>query len=93
MDYNLGKMGSGKYLTIPLPHLLSPYILRPPGLLLPLFLPQDTVNALSDLLGFFHFFFQRKISLIERFPLGGQLGTLCFPCLYWQANQKLLNRM
>ena len=38
--------------TIPLSRMLSPYILRPAGLLLPLFLPQDTVNALSDLLGF-----------------------------------------
>ena len=46
-----------------------------------LFLPQDTVNALSDLPGFFYFLFPRKIPLGERFPLGGQLGILRFPCL------------
>ena len=57
------------------------HILRPAGLLLPLFLPQDAVNALSDLLGFFHFPFQRKIPPVERFSLGGQLGILRFPCL------------
>ena len=68
-------------LTIPPPYLLSLHILRPAGLLLPLFLTQDTVNALSDFLGFFHFLFQRKIPLVERFPLGGQLGILRFPCL------------
>ena len=46
-----------------------------------LFLPQDTINALSDFLGFFHFLFQCKIPLIKRFPLGGQLGVFFFPCL------------
>jgi len=55
--------------------------LRPVLCVFPLFLPQDTVNALSFLLGFFYFFFQRKIPLVERFPFGGQLGVLCFPCL------------
>ncbi len=69
----------------PPPCPLPFHILRPAGLLLPLFLPQDTVNALSDLLGFFHFFFQRKIPLIERFPLGGQLGILRFPYLHRQG--------
>ena len=38
------------------------HILRPVGLL---FLPQDTVNALSDFLRFFYFLFQCKIPLIE----------------------------
>lgn len=46
----------------------------------PLFLPQDTVNTLSYLLGFFHFPFEYKIPLIERFPLGGQRGIFLFPC-------------
>ena len=72
-------------LTIPPPCPLPPYILRPAGLLLPLFLPQDVVNAPADLLGFFHFPFQRKIPPVERFPLGGQLGILRFPCLYRQG--------
>jgi hypothetical protein len=49
------------------------------GLLFPLFLPQDTVNALSDFLRFFHFLFQCKIPLIERFPPGGQFGVFFFP--------------
>ena len=49
------EQNGGRYLTIPPPCLLSLHILRPAGLLLPLFLTQDTVNALSDLLGFFHF--------------------------------------
>ncbi len=31
------------------------------GCAFPLFLPQDTVNALSDFLGFFHFLIQCKI--------------------------------
>ena len=44
-------------------------------------LPQDTVNTLSYLLGFFHFLFEYKIPLIECVPLVGQLGILCFPCL------------
>ena len=39
-------------LTIPPPYLLSFHILLSVWLL---FLPQDTVNALSDFLGFFHF--------------------------------------
>ena len=55
-------------LTIPPPCLLSLHILRPVRLLFP---PQDTVNALSDFLGFFHFLFQCKIPQIECFPLGG----------------------
>ena len=58
------------------PCLLSFHILRPAGMLLPLFLPQDAVNTPADLLGFFHFPFQYKIPLIERFPLGDQLGIL-----------------
>ena len=62
-----------------------PPILRPAGLLLPLFLPQDVVNAPADLLGFFHFPFQCKIPPVERFPLGGQLGIFRFPCLYRQG--------
>ena len=37
--------------TTPPPCLLPSYILRPAGLLLPLFLPQDVVNAPADLLG------------------------------------------
>ena len=73
--------GGNRSLTIPPPRLLSLYILRPVGLLFPLFLPQDTVNALSDFLGFFYFLFQCKIPLIKRFPLGGQLGVFFFPCL------------
>ena len=72
-------------LTILPPCLLPLHILRPAGLLFPLFLTQDVVNALSDLLGFFHFLFQRKIPPVERFPLGGQLGILRFPCLYRQG--------
>ncbi len=65
--------------TIPPPCLLPLHILRPAGLF-PLFLPQDTVNALSDFLGFFHFLFQHKIPLIECFPFDSQFGILCFPC-------------
>ena len=65
-------------LTIPPPCLLPLHILRPAWLM---FLPQDTVNALSDFLRFFHFLFQCKIPLIKRFPLGGQLGVFFFPCL------------
>ncbi len=65
--------------------LLSFHILRPAGLLLPLFLPQDTVNAPADLLGFFHFPFQCEIPPVERFPFGGQLGTLRFPYFYRQG--------
>ena len=68
-------------MTIPPPCLLSLHILFSAGLLLPLFLPQDTVNAFSDFLRFFHFLFQCKIPLIERFPLDGQLGIFFFPCL------------
>ncbi len=60
-------------LTIPPLYLLPLRILRPAGLLLPLFLPQDTVNSLADLPGFFHFLFQRNIPLIKRFPFDGQL--------------------
>lgn len=66
-------------LTIPPLCLLSLHILFSVGLLFPLFLPQDTVNALSDFLRFFHFLFQCKIPLIERFPLGGQFGVFFFP--------------
>jgi len=58
-------------LTIPPPYLLSFHILRPALRLLPLFLPQDTVNALSYLLGFFHFPFECKIPLIECVLLTG----------------------
>jgi len=58
-------------LTIPPPYLLSLHILRPVLCVFPLLLPQDTVNAFSYLLSFFHFLFQRKIPLVERFPLGG----------------------
>ena len=36
----------------PPPCLLPLHILRPAGVLLPLFLPQDIVNAPADLLGF-----------------------------------------
>ena len=61
-------------MSIPPPCSLSLHILRPVGLLFPLFLPQDTVNTLSDFLCFFHFLFQCKIPLIKRFPLGGQLA-------------------
>ena len=78
-------------LTIPPPCLLPLHILRPAGLLLPLFLPQDVVNAPADLLGFFHFPFQRKIPLVERFPLGGQLSILRFPFLYWQDGLAILS--
>ena len=56
--------------------LMDGYILRPAGLLLPLFLPQDIVNTSADLLGFFHFPFQREIPPVERFPFSGQLGIL-----------------
>ena len=48
----------------PPPCSLPLYILRPAGLLLPLFLPQDVVNAPAALLGFFHFPFQRKIECL-----------------------------
>ena len=72
-------------LTAPPPCLLPLHILRPAGLLLPLFLPQDVVNAPADLLGFFHFPFQCEIPPVERFPFGGQLGILRFPCLYRQG--------
>ena len=68
-------------LTILPPCPLSLHILLSVGLLFPLFLPQDIVNTLSDFLGFFHFLFQCKIPLVERFPLGGQLGILRFPRL------------
>ena len=44
---------AGQVLTISPPYLLSFHILRLAGVL---FLPQDTVNILSDFLGFFHFF-------------------------------------
>ena len=71
--------------TTPPPCLLPSYILRPAGLLLLLFLPQDVVNAPADLLGFFHFPFQCEIPPVERFPFGGQLGILRFPCLYRQG--------
>ena len=67
-------------MTIPPPCLLSLHILRPAGLS-PLFLPQDTINALSDFLCFFYFLFQCKIPLIECFSLSGQLGVFFFPCL------------
>jgi len=68
----------GSVLAIPaaLP-VIAPY---PALCVSPLFLSQDTVNALSYLLGFFHFRFQRKIPLVERISLGGQLGILRFPC-------------
>ena len=47
------KQSDGNMQRLSLPPCLSPpHILRPAGLLLPLFLPQDAVNALSDLLGF-----------------------------------------
>ena len=78
---NLETGVAGQMFIIPPPCLLSFHILLSVGLLFPLFLPQDTVNALSDFLGFFHFLFQCKIPLIERFPLGGQLGVFFFPCL------------
>jgi hypothetical protein len=39
--------------------VIAPY---PAGLLFPLFLPQDTVHALTDFLRFFHFLFRSKIS-------------------------------
>ena len=48
-------------MTTPPPCPLPLHILRPAGLLLPLFLPQDVVNTPADLLGFFHVPFQRKI--------------------------------
>ncbi len=47
------KQGGGNRIAYPAALPVIPlHILRPAGLLLPLFLPQDTVNALSDLLGF-----------------------------------------
>ena len=49
-------MGGGM-LTIPPPCLLPLHILCPALRLFPLFLPQDTVNALSYLLGFGQFLF------------------------------------
>ena len=69
------KQGGGVGVTIPPLCSLSLHILFSAGLLFPLFLPQDTVNALSDFLRFF----QCKIPLIERFPLGGQFGVFFFP--------------
>ena len=60
----------------PPPCLLPLHILRPAGLLLPLFLPQDVVNAPADLLGFFHFLFQRKIPPVERFLDKWKLGKI-----------------
>ena len=68
-------------MIIPPPCPLPLHILCPALCVFPLFLPQDTVNALSYLLGFFHFPFEYKIPLIERFPLGGQFGIFLFPCL------------
>lgn len=88
-DYNFVrdmKNENEAVVTIPSPCPLPLHILRPAGLLLPLFLPQDVVNAPADLLGFFHFPFQRKIPPVERFPLGGQLGILRFPRLYRQGS-------
>ena len=73
--------GGGADIGYPATFLLPLHILRPAGLLFPSFLQQDTVNALSNFPGFFHFLFQRKIPLIERFLLGGQLVVFCFPCL------------
>ena len=40
-------------------------------LLFPLFLPQDTGNALSDSLGLLYLVFEGKILLIERSPFCG----------------------
>ena len=59
--------------TIPPPCLLSLHILRPAGLLLPLFLPQDTVNALSDFLGFFHF---RRMASLSAKALAAEIESL-----------------
>lgn len=44
------------------------HVLRPAGLLFPLFLPQDTGNTLSDSLGLLYLVFEGKILLIERSP-------------------------
>ena len=44
----------------PPPCLLPLHILRPALCVFSLFLPQNTVNALSYLLGFSHFLFERK---------------------------------
>ncbi len=65
-------------LTIPPPCLFPFHILRPAGLLFPLFLPQDTVNALSDFLGFFHFLFQCKIDDVP-LDYGAAKDGMCFP--------------
>lgn len=50
-----------------------------------MFLPQDTVNALSDLLGFFYNLFQFKIPLIECFPLGNHVESIA---LLQKSNRK-----
>lgn len=52
---------------------LSLHILCP-AWLFPLFPPQDTVDALLDLLDFFHLPFQCKIPLIACVPLAGQIA-------------------
>lgn len=58
--------------------LYTPRLFR---LLFPLLLLQNTVNALSDLLGFFYLVFELGVSLIKSVLPGGRLGVLRFPCL------------
>ena len=53
--------------------------------LFPLLLPQNAVNALSDLLGFFYLVFEGNVPLIKVAPLGGQLGIFRFSSLCRQG--------
>ena len=78
-------------MTISLPCLLAFHVLCSAGVLFPLFLPQDTVNALAELFGFFYLVFECKIPLIERFSFGGQLSILRFPCLCLYAGSFWFN--
>ena len=43
------------------------------------FLPDDTINALSDLFSYAYFIFELIIILTKPVPAGGQLITLCLP--------------
>ena len=66
-------------LIIPPPCLLPPHVLCPAGLLFPLFLLQDTVNTLSDLLGLS----QRLFPLLLRKTQGP-----CVHSVFRDANQR-----
>ncbi|MCI8516822.1 MAG: hypothetical protein HFG75_08145 [Hungatella sp.] len=62
------KQGGGEDIDYPAAlSVIVPYP-EPCGGLFPLFLPQDMVNALADLLGFFHFLLQCILSLRRAGP-------------------------